>query len=527
MMLGSFAACSQQKTTQASQEETKPVSTSLPKTDMSKWKYDSENGFYYQTEIAYCEKPADESYENLAVFVPEAYMDAEKNSDGTYTCSLNEKGEMNGYTASDAPIVMPIATEGYYAADPLTETALTEYAPLAKMINDYTSQGFVYVFAGCRGINEGAPSGVTDLKAAIRYIRYCEDVLAGDSDSIFVFGMSGGGAQSAILGASGDSELYDPYLEAIGAIQGVSDAVNGSMSWCPITDLDTANAEYEWMMGCTRPGRSAEENAMSDKLAEAFAEYVNSAGFIDEDGNELTLSKSENGIFQAGSYYDYIKRVIEKSLENYLSDNDFSDPNLHNSYGSAQGYVDELNKDKKWVAYDEKTNTVTITSIADFADACKKASDLVVAFDQPEGGNNLFGYGTREGSHFDRILADILTELNSKYAAEYNADLAKTDFVGNTVEQRVDMYAPLYFLMPTRDGYGKSKAAKYWRIRTGIEQNNTSLTTEVNLALALNQSDGVESVDFETVWAQGHAEAERTGDSTENFIKWVNACAKS
>ncbi|MDO4297788.1 MAG: hypothetical protein Q4C59_04820 [Lachnospiraceae bacterium] len=33
-----------------------------------------------------------------------------------------------------------------------------------------------------------------------------------------------------------------------------------------------------------------------------------------------------------------------------------------------------------------------------------------------------------------------------------------------------------------------------------------------------------ELVDFETVWGQGHVEAERTGDSASNFIAWVNEC---
>jgi hypothetical protein len=31
-------------------------------------------------------------------------------------------------------------------------------------------------------------------------------------------------------------------------------------------------------------------------------------------------------------------------------------------------------------------------------------------------------------------------------------------------------------------------------------------------------------VDFETVWGLGHTMAERTGESTENFIQWVNEC---
>lgn len=80
--------------------------------------------------------------------------------------------------------------------------------------------------------------------------------------------------------------------------------------------------------------------------------------------------------------------------------------------------------------------------------------------------------------------------------------------------------------METRDGFGKSNVAKYWRIRSGIEQFNTSVTTEANLALALEKYDGVKSVDFETVWAQGHTEAERTGDATANFIAWINSCVK-
>ena len=88
------------------------------------------------------------------------------------------------------------------------------------------------------------------------------------------------------------------------------------------------------------------------------------------------------------------------------------------------------------------------------------------------------------------------------------------------------MYTPLYYLMKTRDGYGKSTVAKYWRIRTGIEQSNTSVTTEINLALALSHYDGVK-VDFETVWAQTHEPVERKGFFTENFVEWVNACASA
>ena len=499
--------------------ETTAVVTNLSKPDAAKWQYDAEHDIYYQLGIGYCETPADESYEQLAIFVPGAYVDAENNGDDTYTCELDQNAEVNGYTAATAPIVMQIHTEAYAAADALTQEVLTSHKGLTESISEFTSQGFVCAFPGCRGINEGAPKGAADLKAAIRYLRYADDVVAGDAESIFVFGMSGGGALSAVLGASGDSELYAPYLEAIGAVQGVSDAVCGSMAWCPVTDLDTANAEYEWMMGCTRSGRTDELNAISDKLAYAYADYVNSAGFTDENGGSLTLEESEKGIYQSGSYYEYIKGVIEESLNNYLSDTRFI--NI-----TAQEYIDGLNAERKWIIYDKSSNTATITSVADFCKNCKLASDLPVAFDGLGAKNTLFGSAEGEHSHFDRILADILTELDNEYAADYNADLEKTDEFGYTVNQRVDMYAPLYYLMKSREGYGKSVVAKHWRIRSGIEQRTNSLTTEVNLALALGNCDSVESIDFETVWAKGHDQAERTGDPTENFIAWVNSCMK-
>ncbi len=97
----------------------------------------------------------------------------------------------------------------------------------------------------------------------------------------------------------------------------------GSMDWCPITNLDSADEAYEWMMGVTRSGLSDDEQAISDALAASFADYINQAGIKDEAGNVLTLEESADGIYQAGSYYDYILGVIEESLNRFLSDTEF------------------------------------------------------------------------------------------------------------------------------------------------------------------------------------------------------------
>ena len=564
--------------------ETEAV-TNLPKVDQTAWQYSADDDVYYQIGISYCETPADTAYETLAIFVPGAYMDATDNGDGNYTCEMNPDAAVGAYTAETAPIVMPINTPGYSAM-----AALTSYASFTS----YTDEGFVYVHAGCRGRDAGAPAGVTDLKAAVRYLRYTDDVIPGNAERIFTFGMSGGGAQSALMGSTGDSSLYDAYLEEIGAVTGVSDAVLGSMCWCPITNLDTADEAYEWMMGGTRSGLTEEEQQISDQLAEAFAAYINSAGIKDPDGVVLTLSESDDGIYQAGSYYDYMKTVIEESLNHFLSDTEFpydassasgggrggfdggmpggfgggqrpergegapdfdagqkpdgemmsgkvsfeeldditrnetaSGVSLSGTYETAQDYIDALNAEREWVHYDAATNTASITSIEDFVLACKSASKNLGAFDQLDGGqgeNTLFGYGDGNGAHFDAALADILNALGSDYASDYAEDLTRQDSAGNTVDYRVNMYTPLYYLLESSEGYQESTVAKYWRIRTGIAQGDCALSTEMNLALALENDERVESVDFETIWGAGHTQAERSGNSTDNFIAWVNAC---
>ena len=104
-------------------------------------------------------------------------------------------------------------------------------------------------------------------------------------------------------------------------------------------------------------------------------------------------------------------------------------------------------------------------------------------------------------------------------------DLEKKDALGNTVDYRLNMYNPMYYLSDYYDGYKTANVAKYWRIRSGINQGDTAFSTEVNLALALKNYEDT-NVDFETVWGQGHVQAERTGDSSANFIAWVNACLK-
>ena len=620
----------------AGEQNTAEIKAFTEQIDMSAWLYNEENDVYYQVGITYCENPADDAYENMGIYVPGKYFTATDNGDGTFTCTLDETATVGNYTAATAPMVIPVNTPGYSAMN-----APTGYA---NDVSAYTAEGYVYIYAGCRGRDAGAPAGVTDLKAAIRYIRSNGDILPGDEESIFSFGMSGGGAQSALLGSTGDSSLYDSYLEAIGAVMDRSDAVAGAMCWCPITSLDVADEAYEWNLGVTRSNLSEDEQSLSDDLATEFAKYINDLQLRDTEGNVLALEESEDGIYQAGSYYEYVKGTIEESLENFINDTewpytaasqemgpggdmggkpdgeapadmgekpdgeapadmgekpdgeapaDMGDlPNgdvptdigekpdseasanpgnvaddkgqsgtdntngaasdseeaaqyaaddisrsegsaglsLDGTYETAADYIAALNTNLDWVSYDESTGQVSISSVADFVSQCKNASKSLGAFDQldeGQGENTLFGYGDGEGAHFDSILGALLesNDYGTDYAAAYAEDLQRTDEEGNTVATRVNMYNPLYYLCNYYEGAGSANVAKYWRIRTGINQSDTALTTEINLSLAL-EAAGCD-VDFATVWGQGHTQAERTGSASENFIQWVNDCMQA
>ena len=440
---------------------------------------------------------------------------------------------------------------------------------------------------------------MTDLKAAVRTLRLNRSRIAGNTNRVFTFGHSGGGAQSALMGATGDSKKYTTYLKAIGAPlatttgKSTSDAVAGAMAWCPITSLDTANEAYEWNMGQYSNSGTRKQGtwtkALSNDMATSYAQYINKLGLKDANGKTLTLKKSTSGIYTSGTYATYLKKEVEQSLNNFLKDTTFpykatsnegpsgaasqtltsgkmpsgskpsgtaksgskpsgsapsgtatnSSSTSGETYKTATAYIKALNKNGKWITYNAKKNTATITSVKAFVKHCKTASKDVGAFDgltRQQTENKLFATNGSSANHFDATISKLLTTNQSKYAKlknykasyakAYRSDLKKTDAQGSSIQKRMNLYNPLYYLTSYYDGYNTSKVAKYWRIRTGINQSDTALTVETNLALTLKQNSQVKSVDFATVWGQGHTEAERKGNNETNFIKWVNKSLK-
>ena len=132
--------------------------------------------------------------------------------------------------------------------------------------------GYVVACAGIRGRNTGmksdeffvggnagvedvselgelvgcAPALAVDMRAAIRYLRHNAGLVPGDVERIVTNGTSAGGALSAITGVTGNHPDYQPYLEAMGAAN-ERDDIFAASCYCPIHNLENADAAYEWL----------------------------------------------------------------------------------------------------------------------------------------------------------------------------------------------------------------------------------------------------------------------------------------
>lgn len=523
---------------------------SLKAIDQQQWHYNPATDVYWQTGLVYVAKPGDESLSSLGIYVPGKFFEGKANPDGTYTVRMNKRATVGAFTAANAPWVMPINAPDY-APMP----APTDYV---DDVSTYTNQGMVVMMAGARGRNQGAPKGVSDLKAAIRYIRANGEELPGDEHELYVTGVGAGATLATVLGASGDSDLYTPYLRHIGALDEQSDAVAGVMAWSPAGDMDYANAAYEWFFAPSRTYKDEDTTKLANGLAQAYSTYINDLGLVDADGKPLGIEPSPTGIYQAGSYHNYIKTSIETSLNHFLANTTFpytvataqptpepaSEPVEHatpvvqvetppqtpdrqldmagQTFADAQAYIDALNANGQWVTYDAQHNHAAITSVADFVRRLTRPTRPVAAFDgleKPQVENVLFSSTQEEHSHFDPTLAALLD--GTPHEADFSKDFDLVDDAGNDVFKRLAMYNPMYFINPNYQGFQRAKVAPSWRIRTNLMQGDQALPAQANLVLALAQYSGVNDVDATAVWGHGDMQAEESGTPSEQFITWV------
>jgi hypothetical protein len=345
--------------------------------------------------------------------------------------------------------------------------------------------GYVVVIPGVRGRDNKAadgtyfgkaPAAIVDLKAAVRYIRHNKGIMPGNMDWIVSSGCSAGGALSALLGASGNSPLYEPYLKEIGAAE-EQDNIFASGCGSPVTDLDHADLSYEWAFGASKSRSGSVDPKISAALRSAFPAY------------EASLDlQGKNGFGP----------VTADNLDAYL---------VREYFGpAATQYLLKLPEDKRvaylqqnpWLKWDGKTAQFSYIELA--AQHITRMK-LPPAFDSltlrsPE--TNEFGDKTTDSRHFTDFS---LQQGTGSTDARIDPEL----------RQIVHMMNPMYFTVSKNPG-----AAQHWWIRHGGIETDSAPTSAVNLALSLeNMGRDVNAAIF---WDAGHCQ----DLDPQGFITWID-----
>ena len=428
--------------------------------------------------IVYVKNPVDTDYQIMNIYIPSAYFSG---------------GQVAGYNERTAPIFFPNAVGGYMPAKPITladgdgkNVNASAYALL---------QGFVVASPGARGRTSDvgrAPSCIVDLKAAVRYLRYNDCIMPGDAEKIVSNGTSAGGALSALLGASGNSSDYEPYLRALGAAR-ARDDIFAVSAYCPITDLEHADAAYEWEFnGCNNYRKmditmldykvqrtyvtgtlTEDEQSVSSDLKRLFPLYINNLKLV-SNGTPLLLNADGNGTFK-----DAIALLVIDSANKALASG--TDMSRYDFLTIEKGKVTAVDFDA-YIAYRGR----------------QKLPPAFDALDGSSGENNLFGNKTLEFRHF------------TKYGTEHGKagiETAETSVI--------KMMNPLNYIDSS-----VAVSAKHWRIRHGTKDSDTALAVPFILASKLEAAGF--SVDFTYPWDKVHS-----GDyDLDELFAWITAVCR-
>lgn len=463
--------------------------------------------------IVYCAAPVD-PIQKLNLYVPEDYYDGARH---------------NGYTLHTAPIFVP-NTVGGYLPGPADCPGLDRFGrPNAAF--RALEHGYIVVCIGVRGRTSGhqnteffegsktiaeqqetghsvgkAPAFIVDLKAGIRWLRKNRMFVPGDTERIVSSGTSAGGALSALAGASGNSPLYSDELAAIGAVN-ERDNIFAANCYCPIHNLENADAAYEWMF-CghdhfstihmsvqdgkivqkgTTGVQTEQQKQISRELKALFPAYLNGLDLKAADGTPLTLN--EDG---TGSFLDALKAEVmcaaQKELDTHHTAQALSGIAVAGSEVEQQSYLTIENG--KVVALDWEGFVTAITRM--------KTAPAFDALDMNSPENEEFGTEEIQRQHF------------TAYGQAH-------DTAGGTLAapEIIAKMNPLTFL-------GKADTAKYWHIRHGSYDRDTALSIPFILQTAL-KNQGC-SVDFAFPWGLPHS-----GDYDLNeLFSWIDGlCQKS
>ena len=353
------------------------------------------------------------------------------------------------------------------------------------------SKGYVVASAGARGRTEAnghAPAAIVDLKAAVRYLKANDKVMAGDANKIISNGTSAGGALSALLGTSGGSKDYEPYLRQLGAAR-ANDTIFAVSAYCPITNLEHADAAYEWQFNgvndyqkidismldykverkLVKGTQTPAQIQLSGSLKALFPAYVNSLKLKNAQGTPMTLDKNGNGTFKT-QMETMLLQSAQKALDN---GKDLSD--------------------QTWLTIQNgKAIAADFAAYARFVGR-QQTAPAFDGVDLSTGENQLFGDEKTAKKHFTEF-----SSKNSTVSGSLKADA-----------HTIKLMNAMNYTSPTQ----------HYRIRVGENDRDTSLA--IGLLLSLKLKNSGKNVDYALPWAQGHG-----GDyDLDELFAWMKSVA--
>ncbi len=452
--------------------------------------------------IPYVTNIEDSAYQTLNIYVPEKLAEIR-------SVPILMRTYVGGYAASTAKAPSPADATGRALKE-----GFVVCVPGSRGSNSTITRGGTIVYTGI------APNGLLDLKAAVRYLRYNDDLIPGDSEMIFTDGTSAGGAMSALLGATGNAPEYEPYLRRMGAAD-ARDDVFAAVCYCPITDLNHADMEYEWLYGCVNTGvRHLDEDQIriSDELSALCPAYINSLGLIKPDGSPLT----------ADNYKDYLKGLLMESAHRALEEGCEIPDSIGFSFykeksgrpgafspGGAPGAGMPPRGDGRDAPsfgpgnaprFNKSSDFVTGLDLDKYLGYVASVTPLKTppAFDQmgvlvatPSPENKVFGNEAGEAANFtDFSLRHRLGDPSAELSPE--------------MDRRVYLMNPMNFI-----GKADASVAPNWFIRHGAKDRDTSFLVPVNLAIKLENAG--KRVNFALPWNRPHS-----GDyNLDDLFGWI------
>ena len=444
---------------------------------------------------------------------------------------------------ADAPILFYNPWGGDRGAAVGDPGALASKGNTGSIIGRALSEGWVVVEPGMRGaancfvgtpdeddyVNYGKlPRPLADLKAAIRYLRYGtnESTIPGDKERIFVAGSSSGGSATVMLGASGNSSFFDPYLEEIGAAPGRDD-IFAAMPSCPVMTRAWGDPAIAWERWGDLTGNK-EANEINVALTQAFVEYQAELGLKAEFDVGDTIKKGD--LLTADNYADYLMVYLKESalkflnglggreaIEAYLAE-DLAANSMYNTPDASRDWIDPI--------YDENNPDLVV----DIGGTWEEFWAYVVGEDYFDPANLLDMQYERPITATDEMMAgngvvnSLVGDRYSKYANASSFSFGKeSDYAAvfsdfgqawiqeergieisqeylDLIELQRNSVDPLYFILG--EGAEDATVCENWFMRTGSVDLVTPHPVFFNLATALENQG--KNVDAALVWDQKH-----------------------